>query len=342
MKPVDFGLVIGLLAVLALLIVVVLRLRALGATGAQAAEMAWLRQTIAQQGESLAQIRERLAAAGEVSGVMQSNLGQARSLLERMTAQNEAQREAQERARDALARLEAVLIGSYSKGRAGENIVGETLRCFPPEMVQSDVALGGKRVEFALAMCDGRLLPIDSKWPATDLLQRLTDEEDAEKRAALCAEVEDQVLRRAREVAGYIDAERTLPWAVAAVPDAAFAACRRAQAQAHERGVIVVPYGMLIPYLLTLYHLHLRYATGADAAQTQSRLVEMARLLDSVERTLEGKLYRANTMLANACSECGQYLAAMRTCVTGALAASSAAEDAESASEQAGAGPHAA
>ena len=329
MNTVDIALVIGLLAVLMLLVVVIIRLRALGGTGAQAAEMSWLRQSVAQQAESLAQIRERLAAAGEVSGVMQSNLGQARSLLERMTTQNETQREVQERAREALARLEAVLIGSYSKGRAGENIVGETLRCFPPEMVQTDVALGGKRVEFALTMCDGRLLPIDSKWPATDVLQRLTDEEDPEKRLALCAEVEDQVLRRAREVAGYIDAERTLPWAVAAVPDAAFAACRRAQAQAHERGVIVVPYGMLIPYLLTLYHLHLRYATGADAAQTQSRLVEMARLLDSMERTLEGKLYRANTMLANACSECGQFVAAMRSCVTGALAISSADGDAQ-------------
>lgn len=325
---------IGLAAVVVLLVIVVARLRLVlrGAAGqVSPPELSWIRQSIAQQGESLAHIRERLAAAGETSGDMRSGLDQARTLLERMTAQYEAGREAQQRARETLSRLEAVLIGGHVKGRAGENVVAEALRCFPPEMLQTEVALGGKRVEFGIVMCDGRVLPIDSKWPSTELLERLAQEDDPEKQRQLAEEIEGEVLRRVREVAGYIDAERTLPWAVAAVPDAAFAACRRAQAQAHERGVILVPYGMLIPYVLTLYNLHLRYATGADAAQTQARLVEVARLLDSMERTLEGKLYRANTMLANACSECGQYLAAMRTCVSGALAGAAGADQADSA-----------
>lgn len=316
MSAVDVVLVVGLALVAVLLVVVLSRL---GRTGA--AEPSWLRESVAQQAESLAQIRERLAVAGEASGDMRSSLNEARALLERMTAHSEAGRDAQERAREALSRIQAVLIGSYTKGAAGENVVAEALRCFPPEMMQTDVALGGKRVEFGLVMCDGRLLPIDSKWPSTDLLERLAQEDDAETRRQLCEEVEAQVVRRVREVAGYIDAERTLPWAVAAVPEAAFAACRRAHAQAHERGVIVVPYGMLIPYLLTLYNLHLRYAAGADAAQTQARLVELGRLLDSMERTLEGKLYRASTMLANACGEYGQFVAAMRTCLSGALGA---------------------
>jgi DNA recombination protein RmuC len=313
MSAVDVVLVVGLAVVAVLLVVVLSRL---GRTGA--AEPSWLRESVAQQAESLVQIRERLAVAGEASGDMRSSLDEARALLERMTAHSEAGRDAQERAREALSRIQAVLIGSYTKGAAGENVVAEALRCFPPEMMQTDVALGGKRVEFGLVMCDGRLLPIDSKWPSTDLLERLAQEDDAETRRQLCEEVEAQVVRRVREVAGYIDAERTLPWAVAAVPEAAFAACRRAHAQAHERGVIVVPYGMLIPYLLTIYHLHLRYAAGADAAQTQARLVDLGRLLDSMERTLEGKLYRASTMLANACGECGQFVAAMRTCLSGA------------------------
>lgn len=331
MNGIDAALVVGLVVVVVLLAVIILRLKGAAAQPAPP-ELSWIRDSIAQQGESLAQIRERLAVAGEVSGVMQSGLGQARSLLERIQVQNEAYREAQERARETLSRLEAVLIGSHAKGRAGENVVAETLRCFPPDMVQNDVALGGKRVEFALVMCDGRLLPIDSKWPATDLLERFAQEENPETQRELGAEVEQHVLRRVREVAGYIDAERTMPWAVAAVPEAAFAACRSAQAQAHERGVVVVPYGMLIPYLLTIYNLHMRYATGADAAQTQARLAEIARLLDNMERTLEGKLYRANTMLANACTECGQYLAAMRTCVAGAA-------DGARSSEQAGGPP---
>jgi len=317
MNAFEVILLVGLVAILITLIALVAWLRRPAPT-----ELTWLRESIAQQAESLAQIRERVAAASEVSGVMTSGLGEARALLERMTAQNDASRDAQDRAQKMLGRLEAVLIGSHTKGRAGENIIGEALSCFPPDMIQTDVAIGGKRVEFALVMCDGRLLPIDSKWPGTDLLQRLGEEIDPDQRLALCAEVEDQVSRRAREVAGYIDSERTLPWAVAAVPNAVFAACRKAPAEAHSRGVIVLPYAMLIPYLLTLYHLHLRYASRADIAQTQTRLVEIARLLDNMERTLEGKLYRASTMLANACSECGQFVAAMRACVTGALAAS--------------------
>jgi DNA recombination protein RmuC len=317
MNAFEIMLLVGLVAVLITLIALVARLRR-----AAPAELTWLRESVAQQAESLAQIRERMAAAGEVGGAMTTGLSEARALLERMNAQNEASRDAQDRAQKMLGRVEAVLIGSYTKGRAGENIVGEALSCFPPDMIQTDVAIGGKRVEFALVMCDGRMLPIDSKWPSTDLLQRLAEETDPDRRAALCGEVEDQVSRRAREVAAYIDSERTLPWAVAAVPDAVFSACRKAPAEAHARGVIVLPYGMLIPYLLTLYHLHLRYASRADAGQTQARLVELARLLDNMERTLEGKLYRASTMLANACAESGQLVAAMRACVTGALAAS--------------------
>jgi DNA recombination protein RmuC len=323
MSAVEMVLAAGLAAVIVLLVVLLGRLRGNGP-----AELSWLRQSIADHGESLAQIRERLAASSQASGDLQSGLGQARALLERMTAQDETDRRARERAQETLSRIQATLIGSYAKGRAGENVVAEALACFPAEMLQRDVALGGKRVEFALVMGDGRLLPIDSKWPSTDLLERLAQTEDPEAQRQLNDEIEAQVVKRVREVAGYIDAERTLPWAVAAVPEAVFAACRRAHAQAHERGVIVVPYGLLVPYLLTVYHLHLRYASGADAAQTQARLVEMARLLDNLERTLEGKLYRANTMLANACSECGQFVAAMRTSLSGALAAAGDTEDA--------------
>jgi len=52
-------------------------------------------------------------------------------------------------------------------------------------------------------------------------------------------------------------------------PHSAYAACRRAHLEACRSGVVVIPYSLTVPYLLTVYRLHFQYAgTLAGLRQT--------------------------------------------------------------------------
>jgi hypothetical protein len=120
------------------------------------------------------------------------------------------------------------------------------------------------------------------------------------------------VERRVREVSQYIDPAMTSPFALAVIPDAAYDVCRGAIVGAHKRHVMVVGYAMALPYLLTLYQLHLQFARTVDMEKLQSALIDVERHLDTLESVLENKLQRAVTMLQNAYGEGKQVSARIR------------------------------
>jgi hypothetical protein len=88
-----------------------------------------------------------------------------------------------------------------------------------------DAAVRGV-VEFAVRLPGGKFVPIDSKWPAAGLLDRLANETDPARRDAIVRELERTVSAKAEEVARYLDPERTLLLGVAALPDAVYQLCR--------------------------------------------------------------------------------------------------------------------
>jgi len=247
---------------------------------------------------------ERLAdALGRQSlddQAVRDGLVRVRAALEEMRLQAEERRRSEERGWDTVRRLESVLVGGSARGKAGENLLEEALGQLPAGMVVRDFRVNGKVVEFALVLPDGRRLPVDSKWTSVPLLEALDGEEDPGARDGLARRVEDEVVRRAREVAGYLEASLTTPFAVACVPDAAYAACRRAHAEAFGRGVVLVPYSTALPVLLSLYALAARHGGAADA---QACLAELDGLVEVMELTLENKVARATTMLQNAADE---------------------------------------
>jgi hypothetical protein len=69
---------------------------------------------------------------------------------------------------------------------------------------------------------------------------------------------------------------------------------------------------MALPYLLTLYQLHLQFARTVDMEKLQSALIDLERHLDTLESVLENKLQRAVTMLQNAYGEGKQVSARIR------------------------------
>jgi RmuC family len=248
----------------------------------------------------VARIADAVSRQGADDRELRGDLTRVREALEGLRAGAEARARAEEPVWEAVRRLEAVLAGGGARGRAGENLLEESLSLLPAGMLVRDFAVGGRRVEFALVLPDGRRMPVDSKWAAVGDLEALDGEEDPDIRAALSRRIEDEVARRAREVAGYLDPDLTTPFAVACVPDAAFGVCRKAHADAFVRGVVLAPYSTALPLLLSLYALAARHGAGGDL---QACLAELESSLAAMEQTLENKVVRAAAMLRTASDE---------------------------------------
>jgi DNA recombination protein RmuC len=278
------------------------------------------------QGAELADLRAQLTHGGQAqesaATELRARLAQTQSVLEGVRSAVVARQQVEDDARQSLRRLEAVIAGSPSRGTAGENILEEAFRHLPPEMIQRNVWVKGKVVEFGLRLPGGKLLPIDSKWTSSAALVELAEPEVVPaRRTQLVSAIEKEVERRVREVSQYIDPTTTAPFGLAAVPDAAYALCRAAFAEAHRRHVMIVGYSMALPYLLLVYQLHLQFARSVDMENLQACLMEIDRQLDALESTMENKLQRAVTMLGNAYQDGKQVSARIRASVHGIQAA---------------------
>ncbi len=234
------------------------------------------------------------------TGVVQREISSFRQAIGHMQAREEERRAREEEGWATLHRVAAVLSGGQRTGRAGENVLRESLAHLPPSMVEADFRVNGRIVEFGMVLPDGRRLPVDSKWPADRELQALAASADPEDRHRLARAIERTVADRAREVAAYLDPALTAPVGVAAVPDAAYAVLRRVHADAYRQGVIVIPYSMALPVVLFLHSIVSRYGAVAGS---QACLTDLAATLEAIGGTIENKMARAATMLANGAEE---------------------------------------
>jgi DNA recombination protein RmuC len=231
---------------------------------------------------------------------LQGEIGAAHKALAEVKALELGRARQMEQAADALKRLEAVVAGSASRGVAGENILARALAQLPPDLLAINVAFGSKIVEYALRLPGGRLLPIDSKWTSVLALERLATLGDAPERRKLQEQVARDLRARAREMAKYLDPERTLAIAVLAVPDAVYGAAPEVLGEAYREGVLVVPYSLALPYVLALYRLTLRFGATVDTDKLAERLRALDDSLRRAAEEVEGRLSRGLVQLQNA------------------------------------------
>jgi DNA recombination protein RmuC len=259
-----------------------------------------------------------LESSAGVRDAIGKDLSDARVAMERLKADAEERRRMEEDVQASARRIETVLLGSRTRGAAGENILQDAFRQFPAEMIDMNFRVNGKVVEYALVLANGKRLPIDSKWPSPELLDRLSDGlQEPGKEASLVQEIERVLRLKVREVKQYIDPAATLGFAVAAVPDPVFNACRRAHLEAYREGVILMPYSMTIPYVLALFRLHLQYAKSIDLENLEGYLQQIDDNVASLDRLLENSIARGSTMIQNAFTDAKRNVGQMR----GALAA---------------------
>jgi DNA recombination protein RmuC len=193
-----------------------------------------------------------------------------------------------------------VVAGSASRGVAGENILARALAQLPPDLLEVNVAFGSKIVEYALRLPGGRLLPIDSKWTSALALERLASLVDPAERRKLQEQVARDVRGRVREMAKYLDPERTLAIAVLAVPDAVYGAAPEVLSEGYREGVLIVPYSMALPYVLALYRLSVRFGATVDTDKLAERLRGLDDSLRRAGDEVEGRLSRGLVQAQNA------------------------------------------
>jgi DNA recombination protein RmuC len=243
---------------------------------------------------------DALAGLASATQDLQGRLALAQRALVEVRTLEQARGSQLDRATDSLRRLELVLAGSGSRGAAGENVLASAFAHLPPDLLETNVAFGGRVVEYALRLPDGRLLPIDSKWTSAAELERLEAADDPDERRRLREQVARDVRLRVREMAKYLDPDRTLALAVLAVPDGVHAAAPEAHAEGWREGVLVVPYSLALPFVLTLYRLTVRFGCVSSTEGLSARLARLSELLQRMDEELEGRLSRALVQAANA------------------------------------------
>ncbi|MEW6032229.1 MAG: DNA recombination protein RmuC [Bacillota bacterium] len=332
-------LVLGLLALAVVGVVVLLLRRPAGrlegefgllarAVNTALTELGQVRQALDNLGLSQAELRQQLGGLRDkvhettgdlaqrtlqVQAAIQQEILAAKDLVREVRTELTERRKRDEEIERAVRHLETVLAGSPSKGAAGENILDEAFSGFPPEMLERNFRVRGKVVEYALVLGGGnRRMPIDSKWPATAAVERLQTATVPDERQKILTEVRAAVRRKVLEVAQYIDPLTTTDKAIAVVPDSVYPYCGELAFDAYRRGVIIMPYSMIVPYILNLYNLHLKYARSVDLETLDHALADIERNVDSLEKVLEDRVQRGATMVGNAYTDARHIVSQIR------------------------------
>ena len=268
--------------------------------------------------DALKAVKDRIVVVEErVPGDLTASVDGLKQSLVRIETEYKARREAQERMQTAIHKIEAVFAGTQSRGAAGEGVLAEAFSQFPPEMGETNFKVNGKPVEFALVLPNRKRLPIDSKWPAVKELEQYANTDDEQERSALRVKIEKAVSKKVDEVTKYIDPASTVGSAVAAIPDAAYFACQTAHMDAYRKRVFLMPYSLTVPFLLTIYNLHMQSARSVDMENLDLYLSQIEAGLNEFEDRLENSVAKGATMIQNAYQELRTRVGEIR----GALAA---------------------
>jgi DNA recombination protein RmuC len=234
-----------------------------------------------------------------------------------LQASAKARQEIEQKTAASISRLETIIAGTQSKGSAGENIVELIFAKLPVEWQVRNFKVNGKTVEFGLRFPNNLVLPIDSKWAATDLLEQFTDSENPDEQQKLKSEIEKAVIQKAKEVRKYIDPSITTTFGVAVVPDAIYELCASIYPEIFKVGIVLVSYSMFVPYLLLVFHTILKSEQNIDLQKLDAYLQTAQSGLNDLQEEINGRFSRALTMLNNSRDDMQAHISSVNTSLTG-------------------------
>lgn len=181
-------------------------------------------------------------------------------------------------------RHESILSGAQSKGALGEQLMEERLANLPHEWYDRNVSFPGGTAEFALRVPNGRWIPIDSQWTATDLLVKIGQATDHSKRNSFRIQTHQAVSIRARNAMRYLNEESTLGFCIVAVPDPVFDLCVDMQANLTSYNIVLISYSLLIPYILLIVNQFLKTTQSAQTLQTSHIISRSASQIELIQK----------------------------------------------------------
>ena len=200
-------------------------------------------------------------------------------------------------------RMYNIMIGSYEKGKSGENylrnIMNELMKI---GLVRENVPIGSKIVEYCITFSDGKLLAIDSKVVATKDVESLFDETISDKdRDALKKKIRTALRKKVEEVCQYIDPQTTLPCAVMAIPDSLVDLSSEIVPSAIRRNVLVAGYSAVPQLVVYFMRIHGFYSIQEDVAELKDRLMAIQQEASKLdENFFANRFERPVKMLTNA------------------------------------------
>jgi DNA recombination protein RmuC len=276
-----------------------------------------------QVSQAVGALSAKLAETGAVTeglaataSAIHTGLTSAQETLAALHMHTTARQEVEQQSAESLRRLEAVIAGTKTKGTAGENIIDLVFAQLPPQWQVRDFQVGNRTVEFGLRLPNNLILPIDSKWTATNLLEDFLACEDVDRRQVLKSQVERAVVAKAKEVRKYIDPSVTVNFGIATIPDAIFDLCSAVQVEALQLNVVLLSYSMFVPYLLLTFQTILKSTHDIDLQKLAGYLDTAQGTIRSLQEELEGRMSRAVTMLENSRDEMRVHLGKVDTALT--------------------------
>jgi DNA recombination protein RmuC len=189
-------------------------------------------------------------------------------------------------------------VGSV-EATAGENICELVFAQLPAEWQERDFRIANRTVEFALRLPNKLVVPIDSKWPATPLLEQFLASEDPAEQQRLKLQIQQAVVAKAKEVRKYLDPGLTTDFGVAVVPDAVYELSGGALAEVMQLDVMLVSQSMFVPSLMLMFQSAVRGSREIDVERLAGYLKAADQGLDALSKEIEGRLSNAIVMLGN-------------------------------------------
>jgi DNA recombination protein RmuC len=257
-------------------------------------------QSIASLRLGLAQADTLTRSIAETAETIRSQVSHTKSDIASLQTLVKARQDLDMQTAEAVKRLEAVLAGTQTKGAAGENILEQVFSKLPIEWQVRDFRVGDKSVEFALRLPNNLVVPIDSKWTATNLLEQFLRCDNLQEQRRLKGEISKAVLNKAKEVRKYLDPNLTMTFGIAAVPDAIYDLCTECHVEAFKLNVVLISYSMFVPYLLLVFQTVLRTGNSIELQRLGGYVQSLQESMQALQEELEGRFSRAITMLGNA------------------------------------------
>ena len=273
-------------------------------------------QNIQALGTGLAQASTATSSLIEATAAMRNELSRAKDGLTELQTFAKARQEIEQRTAESIKRLEMVIAGTQTKGVAGENILEFVFAKLPAEWQVRNFRVGNKSVEFGLRLPNNLILPIDSKWAATNLIEQLVNCDNPDEQQKLKAQIESAVMSKAKEVKKYIDPSLTVNFGIAAVPDAVYDACCGIQADVFQMNVVLVSYSMFVPYLLLVFQMVLKTSQNIDLEKLADYTKTAQENIKKLQEELEGRFSKAITMLNNSRGDMSTYLSKVSSSLT--------------------------